>query len=361
MILNTLSGSPTSPAALLKPGQLPPLDEVLASAQVVSIPLRVRFRGIDRREALLLHGPAGWGEFSPFTEYDDAEASRWLRAGIEEAFAAKPFPVRRTVPVNATVPASVAPDDVAEHLAAFDGARTAKVKVAEPGQDLAADIDRVAATRSALGPAGKIRIDANGRWTVDEAVAAVTRLSRYGLEYVEQPTATVEDLAATRRALAAAGVDVLVAADESIRRAEDPLRVRRLEAADVVVLKAAPLGGARFGLAVAERVGLPVVVSSALDTSIGIAAGVALAAALPKLSFACGLGTVNLLAGDVVRTSVVPRGGVIDVRGTLGRLGSSAAPADPELLDRWAAPVERREWWLDRLRRCYRWLAGGGR
>ncbi|MGO4341962.1 o-succinylbenzoate synthase [Pedococcus sp. 2YAF34] len=328
--------------------EVPELDDLIAGLRVVAIPMRVRFRGVEVREAALLRGPSGWGEFSPFLEYEPAEASRWLGAAVEAAYGAWPAPRRTTVPVNATVPA-VGPERVPEVLARFDGATTAKVKVAERGQSVQDDVDRVAAVRDAMGPEGRIRVDANGGWTVDEAVAALRRLSRYGLEYAEQPCASVEELAELRRALARAGVDVLVAADESIRKAEDPLRVAREEAADLVVVKVAPLGGVRRALEVVQACGLPAVVSSALDTSVGMAAGVALAAALPDLDHACGLGTVALLAGDVTDPSLVPSAGHLPV----GR-----ADAREALLDRWAAPPERELWWRERVTACHPYLRG---
>ena len=313
---------------------------------VVSIPMRLPFRGVTVREALLVQGPAGWGEFSPFLEYDDAEASRWLAAALEAADHGFPTPLRSSVPVNATVPA-VAADAVAGVLARFPGCRTAKVKVAEPGQSLRDDVDRIAAVRSALGPTGQVRVDANGAWTVQDAVRALTVLAPFELEYAEQPCATVEELAALRLALARAGLDVLIAADESVRKAADPVRVARLGAADVVVLKVAPLSGVRPALAVAEACGLPVVVSSALDTSVGISAGVALAAALPDLPYACGLATTSLMAADVADLPTVD--GALPVRPVV---------PDPARLAALAAPEARRRWWLERARRCADLLEG---
>jgi O-succinylbenzoate synthase len=330
---------------------LPGLPEVLESLHVVRIPMRVRFRGVMEREAVLLQGPAGWGEFAPFLEYDHAESARWLAAALEAGWQGWPVAQRSSVPVNATVPA-VPADEVAAVLARYDGCTTAKVKVAERGQQLADDVDRVAAVREVMGPAGRIRVDANGGWDLEQAREALSRLARYGLEYAEQPCATVEDLARLRTALARHGIDVLVAADESIRKASDPLRVAREGAADVVVVKVAPLGGVRAALAVARECGLPTVVSSALDTSVGISAGVALAAALPELPFACGLGTVELMAGDVAVPSVVPRGGALPV---------AAAEVDPLLLQRWAAPEDRRVWWVERVRRCWEVLGADDR
>src|SRR3954452_17882282 len=257
---------------------------------------------------MLLRGPAGWGEFSPFLEYDDDEARPWLAAALEAAETGWPAPVRDRIPVNATIPAVGA--EAAHRLAADSGCRTAKVKVAEPGQGITDDEARLEAVRDALGPDGVIRIDANGAWSVDEAVHAIDALdqSAHGLEYVEQPCRSVEELAEVRRK-----VDVPIAADESIRRAADPYRVRDLHAADVAVLKVQPLGGVRACLRIAEDIGMPVVVSSALETSIGIAAGIALAAALPEMPHACGLATVQLLTADPATPSLVPEDGFLPV------------------------------------------------
>ena len=321
----------------------PSLDDLLDGLRVVRLPLHTRFRGVLEREIAYVRGPLGFGEWAPFLEYDAAEASRWLLAAIEAAYDGWPAPVRDEVPVNATVPAVTAAD-VEGVLARYDGCRTAKVKVAERGQTLQDDLDRVAAVRDVMGPDARIRVDANGGWSVDQATDALTRLSAYGLEYAEQPCATVEDLRDLRITLARNGVDVLVAADESIRKADDPLRVVRMEAADVAVVKVAPLGGVRRALAVARECGIPVVVSSALDSSVGMATGVALAAALPELPFACGLGTVELLAADVTRESLVPQGGALPTRPVV---------VDDQLVDRWEAPAERLNHWRRRLAAAY--------
>ncbi|MBR8740871.1 o-succinylbenzoate synthase [Nocardiopsis sp. MG754419] len=272
-----------------------------------AIGLRHRFRGITVREGLLVRGPAGWGEFSPFAEYGPREASRWWAACREAADQGWPDPVRDRVPVNVTVPA-VDPERAAAIVAA-GGCATAKVKVAEKGQDPSEDLARIEAVRSAIGPSGRVRVDANGAWDVDTAVRMVRELDRFDLEYVEQPCATLEELGAVRRR-----VDVPVAADESIRRAEDPLRVRAAEAADIVVLKVQPLGGVRAALRVAEACGLPVVVSSAVESSVGLAAGVALAAALPELPYACGLATMQMLTADVTTAPLLPEDGSLPVR-----------------------------------------------
>ena len=304
--------------------------------EVYAIPLTTRFRGIDVREGMLLRGDAGWGEFSPFLEYDADTARPWLAAAREAADLGWPEPVRTHVPVNVTVPACD-PGRAREIVLASNGCRTAKVKVAERGQTVADDQARLEAVRDALGSDGLVRVDANGGWSVDEAVVNIPLLDRAagGLEYVEQPVASVEDLAVVRRK-----VGVPIAADESIRRAEDPYRVRDLEAADIAVLKVQPLGGVRACLRIAEDIGLPVVVSSALETSVGIAAGVALAAALPELRHACGLATVQLLAGDVTEEPLLPVDGLLPVR----RPEVSSA-----LLERWAAGAERQRHWARRL------------
>lgn len=302
---------------------------------VYSIPLTTRFRGITTREGMLLHGKAGWGEFSPFLEYDQRTCAPWLAAAREAAELGFPDPIRSSIPVNVTVPAVAAEE--AAVIVARGGCETAKVKVAEAGQSLGEAEERLAAVREAIGPAGRIRVDANGGWEVDEAVTTIKRLDRAagGLEYVEQPCADVEELALVRRK-----VDVPIAADESIRRAEDPYRVRDLAAADIAVLKVQPLGGVRACLRIAEDIGLPVVVSSALETSIGIAAGLALAAALPELPYACGLATVQLLADDVVTEPLVP----LD-----GRIAVGTPTVDLTRVAAFAAPEDRRVHWEERL------------
>lgn len=317
----------------------PPLEELLAAAHVVSLPMRVKFRGVLTREAMVFDGPAGWSEFGPFLEYGDEESSRWLAAAVEAGWRGYPDPVRHWIPVNATVPA-VAADMVRPVLEAFDGVHTVKVKVAEAGQSLSDDAARVGAVRHLL-PDAAIRVDANGGWDVGQAVSALRMLSVFGLEYAEQPVASIADMAAVRSALRGS---VLIAADESVRKASDPLAVARAGAADLLVVKAAPLGGVHRALEIVAEAGLPAVVSSALDSSVGIRAGLALAAALPQLPYACGLGTVALMGGDVASPSLVASVGGMSVRDVA---------ADPALLARFAASAERRGWWLERLSRCH--------
>lgn len=336
--------APTEDSTLTPP---PPLAELLATARVVALPLVTRFRGIDVREALLLEGPEGWTEFSPFVEYDDAEASAWLAAAIDFGWNASPPALRDRIPVNATVPA-VDPDSVAAVLARFPGCRTAKVKVAASDQTLAQDVARVRAVREALGAEGRVRLDANGGWNVDEAEHAIHAMAAFDLEYVEQPCPTVPELAEIRRRVKY--MDIPIAADESVRRAADPLAVAEAGAADLLVVKAQPLGGIRRALAIVAEAGLPVNVSSALDTSVGLAMGAHLAAAMPSLEFDCGLGTASLLAADVSeRPLAVEPDGTVPVR---------RVDASPELLDRYAADGERTAWWLARLERCHAVLVG---
>ncbi|HEX3779986.1 MAG TPA: o-succinylbenzoate synthase [Pseudonocardiaceae bacterium] len=318
------------------------MDIDLDSALVYSIPMRNRFRGITVRNGMLLRGPVGWGEFCPFEDYDDAEAAPWLACAVEPTQRAWPAPVRDRIAINCTVPV-VSPERAAEIVRA-SGCSTAKVKVADPGMSIVEDCERVAAVREAIGPAGAIRVDANAAWDVDTAVRAIRELDRAaaGLEYVEQPCPGLDELAAVRRR-----VEVRIAADESIRRAEDPLRVAVAGAADIAVLKVAPLGGVARALEVAQACGLPCVVSSAVETSVGLAAGLALAGALPELDFACGLGTLSLLTGDVVTDSLRQRQGWLPVPTT------SPVP-DPELLAAARPEASVNDYWQARLRRVAR-------
>jgi len=313
------------------------LDSLLATARVFAIPLVERFRGITVREGLLLQGTAGWAEFAPFRDYSDVECLPWLRSAIEAATLPCPERLRDRIEVNTTVP--VVPGERAAELVGASGCRTAKVKVADPRVDLAADARRVEAVRDALGPGGRIRVDANGAWTVPQAVDAIEVLAAAagGLEYVEQPCRTLTELAEVRRL-----TGVPIAADESIRRATDPAKVALAGAADIAVIKVAPLGGVRSALRIAASAGMPVVVSSAVDSSVGLTAGLALAAALPELLFACGLGTVSLLAGDLTTAALQPVDGFIEV--------PRRAPEPDRYQQVRADPVTTR-YWLDRLER----------
>jgi O-succinylbenzoate synthase len=285
---------------------------------------------------MLISGPNGWGEFCPFTEYSDAESAAWLATAVEQSTVGWPAPVRDRIPVNCIVPA-VDPSQAFE-IAAGSGCRTAKVKVADHPSSLGEDVARVEAVKDALGPGGKIRVDANAVWDVDTAVVHIRALDRAagGLEYVEQPCRTIPELAAVRRR-----VNVPVAVDESIRRAADPLTVAIEGAADIAVIKCTPLGGVRRALRVADATGLPCVVSSALETSVGLAAQLALAGALSTLDFACGLGTLSLLTGDVVASPLIPVDGFLPVPLT---------PPAP-VFSQFGASPERTAWWRDRFNR----------
>lgn len=318
----------------------PEFAELRDLATVVSLPLNTRFRGLTTREAVILRGPLGATEFSPFVEYNDVEAATWLAAALDFGWREQPARVRSHIRVNATVPA-VAASAVSGVLARFPGCRTAKVKVAERGQTLADERDRLREVRALLGKDGRIRIDANAGWTVDEAEHAIRSLAEFDLEYVEQPCASVAELAEIRERIADLGI--LIAADESVRKATDPLAVARAGAADLLIIKAQPLGGVMAATAIAAEAGLPVVVSSALDTSVGISMGAWLAGSLPALDFDCGLGTVSLFAADVAVTPLRPVAGSIPVeRVTL----------DDDTLDRHRAAPEREAWWMERLRAC---------
>lgn len=261
------------------------------------IPLVRPVRGVTHRDITLLSGPAGWGECSPWPGYPcDPTLAR--RAAEEAAGEGWPAPVRDAVPVNALVP------DGPIDLASLAGFSSVKLKLDAPD-----DVERVAEMRDLLGPAVAIRVDANGAWDVDMAIDVIERLDRYDVELIEQPVATLDDLARVRRK-----VTVPIAVDESLRSLGDARDVARLDAADVIVLKVQPLGGVRAALAVADAAGLPAIVTSMLETSVGLAAGLALAAALPELPFACGLGTAALLAGDVVADPLVPVDGALALR-----------------------------------------------
>ena len=306
-------------------------------AVVWDIPLTTPFRGITRRDGVLLHGPGGWGEVAPFWDYGSEASAPWLASGLSQALGNSVLPrYRETIPVNVTVP-EIGAQEAAEVVRA-SGARTAKVKVSGSREQRSADLARLEAVRSTLGRSGKVRIDVNGAWDLETARENLPRMDRAagGLEYAEQPCATVYDLADLRRA-----VDVPIAADESIRLSANPLEIVHRRAADVAILKIAPLGGVHRALDMAERLGLPAVVSSALDTSVGIMAGATLAFSLPTLSHACGLGTARLLTRDVVEPSVLPSNGALRV--------DDAAPVSERLLNEAKAGPYLTKHWQTRL------------
>ena len=331
----------------MKQTPIPSLVELTQSARVVSLPLRNKFRGLTQREVLVFEGPQGWAEWAPFVEYPDEEAALWLTAAIEFGYSEFPELPRQKIPVNATLPA-VAPDQVAAILARFGSFATVKIKVAESGQSKTEDIQRIKAVRE-IYSATKIRLDANGNLEVEQALELIRDLNSQGieLEYFEQPVATIAELAEVKLTLAKDQIPVKIAADESVRKVTDPLAVAQANAADILVLKAAPLGGINRSLEIAKDAGLPVVISSALDSSIGISMGAHLAALLPELNFDCGLGTATLLAGDVTRNPLLPVDGQIDVQ---------RVDVDEEKLKIFQADDHRVDWWLDRLERVYKLL-----
>jgi O-succinylbenzoate synthase len=302
--------------------------------------MRHRFRRVDHREAVLIRGQAGWGEFSPFPDYPPHVTTRWLASALEAACSSLPAPGRSSIPVNVTVPA-VAPE-IAMRLVLESGAATAKVKVGEPGQTVEEEEERLAAVRSAIGPEGKIRIDVNAAWDLDTATERLVAYSRFDLEYVEQPVRTLEEMVELKRR-----TNVLLAADELVRLRPDPVEVAEMGAADILVVKVQPLGGVTRTLDIAARAGIPVVVSSALETSVGIYSGLLAASLLPQLPYACGLGTVALIEGDPTRSPLVSMTGELEVR---------RPEPDPELLERWRPDRDRSAELLRKVRSAARVL-----
>ena len=313
-------------------------EQILSTARVLSIPMRVKFRGVTTREVVLFEGPYGWAEWSPFPEYPDEEAAIWLKAAIEFAFTDFQ-PKAKTVKVNATLPAV---NNVREVLEPFGKFEVVKIKVAEKGQTLEDDIRRLN-TVLELYPDTRIRLDANGAFDIETAL----KLSEYllknniNLEYLEQPVKTIAEMAELKLKLKAIG-DIKIAADESVRKVSDPLAVAQANAADILVLKAAPLGGITSAIAIAKEAGLPVVVSSALETSIGLSMGAFLAAELDS-PYASGLATAALLATDVVEDSMLPIDSEVIVARKLPNPSTiSELPADKSV----------EEFWLERLKAC---------
>ena len=305
-------------------------EQVLATAKVLSIPMRIKFRGVTTREVLIFEGPYGWAEWSPFPEYPDEEAAIWLRAAIEFAFTDFQ-PKAKTVKVNATLPAV---DNVKEALEPFGKFEVVKIKVAEKGQTLEDDIRRLN-TVLELYPDTRIRLDANGAFDIETALKLSEYLLRnnINLEYLEQPVATIAEMAELKLKLKALG-DIKIAADESVRKVSDPLAVAQANAADILVLKAAPLGGITNAIAIAKEAGLPVVVSSALETSIGLSMGAYLAAELNS-PYASGLATAALLAEDVTDKPLMPVDGEIPLARVMRPTQTGRLQAATKLYERW--------------------------
>jgi O-succinylbenzoate synthase len=318
------------------------MSELLEAIELhpIRIPMRYRFRRVDHREAVLVRGPAGWGEFSPFPDYPAEVTTRWLASALEAACSTLPEPGRSRIPVNVTIPA-VSPE-IAAALVRESGARTAKVKVGDPGTSPEDDEDRLDAVVEALGPGGRVRIDVNALWTLDEATERLRQLSRFEFEYVEQPVATIEEMIELRRR-----TGVRLAADELVRLSPDPLRVVESGAADVLVVKVQPMGGVGRVVDFASRSQIPVVISSALETSVGMYSGLLAASLLEDLPYACGLGTVSLLQGDPTLEPRVGFDGYIEVK---------RVDPDPELLERWRPDRVRSAEMLRKVRAAARVL-----
>ncbi len=308
------------------------LDDLLATLRVITLPTRTNFRGVTYREVALMQGPHGWGEFSPFLEYDDNECRPWLASAMEAATVARPERFRDAIAVNGTTPELNNVKELESLMESYSGVKTFKVKV---GRNLGEDIARIARVRS-LAPKAAIRVDVNGLWSVDEAL---THLYAYyeeigPLEYVEQPCATVEEL---RELKAKIKIPLRIAADEIIRKAADPFAIDLTGAADVLMLKVQPLGGIKRSLEIAAHHGLPVVVSSALESAIGIEYGLDLAASIKDLTFDCGLATGSLLANDVAEHNIID-----------GKIGLGQISPQLDGLD---VSAERYEWWKNRIMR----------
>ena len=299
---------------------------LLESLRVVALPMKTSFRGITVREVALIKGPHGWGEFSPFLEYDDAESAPWLASAIEAATTPKPKLYRTSVAINGTIPALNEPADLKRVVDSFPGVKTFKVKV---GNDLAEDLARVNVIRN-LQPQAKIRIDVNGLWSVDQAEAFLSAVG--DIEYVEQPCATIEELRELK-----SRTSVKIVGDEVLRKAADPFAIDFTGAIDYLMLKVQPLGGIKRAHALAEHHNLPVVVSSALESAIGINYGLTLAASFETMNFNCGLGTGSLLAADVAHLPIVD--GKIEITEFEPQLAGLDVASD------------RFEWWKNRIMR----------
>ena len=313
------------------------IDQLLASLQVVALPLKSKFRGITVREVALFKGPAGWGEFAPFLEYDDRESSTWLLSAIDAATNPAPMAYRDFIKVNATLPALNSAQEIAELLQSFAGCDTVKIKV---GESLAEDIVRVAQVRSLL-PKAKLRLDVNGGWSVDQALINLHKIyEEVGpLEYVEQPCATLEELRLLKEKLK---IEITITGDEVIRKAADPFAIDLQGAVDILMLKVAPLGGVTRAREIAAHHKLPLVVSSALESAVGISYGLQLAASLPSLDYACGLATGQLLSADIADLPLLN-----------GQLEVNPISPDGDLLAKYAVPVERLTWWQERTKRAF--------
>jgi len=307
------------------------LDSILGSLKVVALATKTDFRSVTSREVALFEGPHGWGEFSPFLEYSYEESVPWLLSAVEAAFVRPPTQIRERIQVNATMPAIDDPVEIAQILGAFDGTCVVKIKV---GGDTTADLARIARVRE-LRPQARIRLDVNGLWSVEQAQEFLDRVGE--IEYIEQPCSTLSELRELKLR-----TNVKIAGDEVIRKAKNPLDIDLAGAIDVLMLKVAPLGGINRALEIAKHHGIPVAVSSALESAVGISHGLKLASALPELDYACGLGTGALLAVDVSELKIVD-----------GMMQVSDVIPDPAALIKYAASSERLNWWKNRVRKVW--------
>ena len=313
------------------------LNQILETLRVAQLSMRTQFRGITTREVALFEGPAGWGEFSPFLEYDGIESANWLKSALEAA-TINNFPsYRSSIKINGTIPATDSAEEIENLIASYPGAEVLKVKV---GTNTESDLARLRRVKK-LAPNANLRIDVNGSWNVAGAIQNIESI--YGevgeLEYVEQP---VEDLDSLKRLKERLTVDVKIAGDEVIRKARDPFAINLEGAVDILMLKVSPLGGIKRSLLIAEHHKLPVVVSSALESAIGISHGLRLAAALPNLEYASGLATGSLFSSDLATHEI--RDGAISITSQTPNL---------EALERFAVPRERLEWWRERIKDCW--------
>ena len=306
-------------------------QQLLDTLRVIALPMKTKFRGITVREVALIKGPHGWGEFSPFLEYDDAESAPWLASAIEAATTPKPKLYRKSVAINGTIPALNEPADLKRVVDSFPGVTSFKVKV---GNDLAEDLARVNVIRN-LQPQAKIRIDVNGLWSVDQAEAFLSAVG--DIEYVEQPCATIEELRELK-----SRTSVKIVGDEVLRKAADPFAIDLTGAIDYLMLKVQPLGGIKRVHALAKHHNLPVVVSSALESAIGINYGLTLAASFEEMNFDCGLGTGSLLTADVAHLPIVD--GKIEITEFEPQLAGLDVASD------------RFEWWKNRIMRTAEFL-----
>jgi o-succinylbenzoate synthase len=317
------------------------LSDLKETARVVALPLKTKFRGLTSRELMLFEGPNGFTEWAAFGEYSTKEASLWLRSAIEWGFEKLPTPVRTKVGVNAILPAC--PLDEIHELLPTD-ARSVKIKVAEVGQQVAEDVKRILKVREIL-PQAKIRLDANGALSNKQTIHLVETLLAKGieLEYFEQPVATNAELSELREELVRSEISLLIAADEALRKSSDPVDTAGQIAADILVIKSAPLGGIWSALEVSQATGLPVVPSSAMQSSIGLAAELHFAASIPALQYDCGLGTSKLFAADLTDEPLIASEGYLELR---------RPDVSKKLLNQFELGGERRTWWLNRLEAC---------